>query len=563
MKQFFNGTDAIVAQALLGTVSANADANLEVLDALPHIKVALRKERDPNKVAILSGGGSGHEPAHLGFVGKGMLTGAIAGEVFASPSVDAVLAAIVHASGPAGCLLIVKNYTGDRLNFGLAAERAKALGYKVEMIIVQDDISIPDSKQPRGIAGTLFVHKMAGYLSEKGTSLEEMCDHLRPLAHSICSIGVAYSTCDLPGYAGDPASASPSAELGLGIHGEAGVAVFEPESSADTAGRVVERLKPHLSDDGARYCLLLNNLGSCSNLELSVILRDILASEIGERISHVCGPHTFMTALNMYGYSVSLVPVDDTLIEGLSEPTDVAWWHAPTRTGSPDLVPIPKVLEKVSYASDPDPEVDRVVSTLCSSIIAMEAKLNELDAIVGDGDTGLTFANGARSVLARKERGELPQANLGNMFHAISDDLSTSMGGSSGVLMALFFSSTGTALRSGLTMGEAIETGIASVCVYGGAKLGDRTMLDAAIPAAQCLLDGKGLKAAARAAADGAKATGSMTTANAGRSSYLREETLRGIIDPGAQAVADIFAVLAETIVENGSGPSNVSELVG
>ncbi|MEH6454223.1 MAG: dihydroxyacetone kinase subunit DhaK, partial [Psychromonas sp.] len=129
--------------------------------------IVIRKDWDKSKVAIISGGGSGHEPAHAGFVGEGMLTAAVCGDVFASPSVEAVLNAIIHVTGEAGCLLIVKNYTGDRLNFGLAAEKAKKLGHKVEMVIVNDDISIENSKKPRGIAGTVFVHKVAGYYAQQ------------------------------------------------------------------------------------------------------------------------------------------------------------------------------------------------------------------------------------------------------------------------------------------------------------------------------------------------------------------------------------------------------------
>jgi len=130
--------------------------------------VVARGDWDKSRVAVISGGGSGHEPAHAGFVGKGMLTAAVCGDLFASPSVDAVLNAIVAVTGDRGCLLIVKNYTGDRLNFGLAAEKAKRYGLKVEMVIVADDIALPDNKQPRGIAGTALVHKIAGYAAEQG-----------------------------------------------------------------------------------------------------------------------------------------------------------------------------------------------------------------------------------------------------------------------------------------------------------------------------------------------------------------------------------------------------------
>src|SRR5881394_2231503 len=171
MKRFLNARETIVTESIDGLLSSSG-GKLARLDGYPHIKVVVRKNWDRRKVAVVSGGGAGHEPAHAGFVGAGMLTGAVCGEIFASPSVDAVLACIMAVTGAPGCLLIVKNYTGDRLNFGLAAEKAKRLGYAVEMVIVSDDIALPDSSRPRGIAGTLFVHKIAGYLSESGLPLD-------------------------------------------------------------------------------------------------------------------------------------------------------------------------------------------------------------------------------------------------------------------------------------------------------------------------------------------------------------------------------------------------------
>ena len=164
MAQFINAKEDLVTEAIDGVLAASG-GTLSRLDGFPHIKVVFRSDWDKSKVALVSGGGSGHEPAHAGFVGKGMLTAAVCGEVFASPSVEAVLAGILAVTGDAGCLLIVKNYTGDRLNFGLAAERARALGRKVEMVVVDDDIALLHLPQPRGVAGTLFVHKIAGALA--------------------------------------------------------------------------------------------------------------------------------------------------------------------------------------------------------------------------------------------------------------------------------------------------------------------------------------------------------------------------------------------------------------
>jgi dihydroxyacetone kinase len=156
--------------------------------------VVVRRDLNKNNVAVISGGGSGHEPAHVGFIGKGMLTAAVCGDLFASPSVDAVLTAIQAVTGEAGCLLIVKNYTGDRLNFGLAAEKARRLGYNVEMLIVGDDISLPDNKQPRGIAGTILVHKVAGYFAERGFNLATVLREAQYAANHTASIGVALAS---------------------------------------------------------------------------------------------------------------------------------------------------------------------------------------------------------------------------------------------------------------------------------------------------------------------------------------------------------------------------------
>ena len=198
MAQFLNAKENLVTEALDGLLATSGGA-LARLDGYPHIKVITRADWDKSKVALISGGGSGHEPAHAGFVGPGMLTAAVCGEVFASPSVEAVLAGILAVTGEAGCLLIVKNYTGDRLNFGLAAERARALGRKVEMVVVDDDIALPDLPQPRGVAGTLFVHKITGAMAEAGADLAAVAEAARAVIGKVKSIGMSLDTCTIPG----------------------------------------------------------------------------------------------------------------------------------------------------------------------------------------------------------------------------------------------------------------------------------------------------------------------------------------------------------------------------
>src|SRR6056297_4012719 len=245
MTQFINRREDIVQEAIDGLI-ATSGGRLVRLDGYPHIRVVMRAGWDRSRVALISGGGSGHEPAHAGFVGQGMLTAAVCGEVFASPSVEAVLAGILAVTGEAGCLLIVKNYTGDRLNFGLAAERARALGKSVEMVIVDDDVALPDLPQSRGVAGTLFVHKIAGGMAEDGASLADIADKARDLIPRIASIGKSLSTCTVPGSPKEDRIAAGKAELGLGIHGEAGIEQVDFAGAREAMEMVVDRLAPSI-----------------------------------------------------------------------------------------------------------------------------------------------------------------------------------------------------------------------------------------------------------------------------------------------------------------------------
>jgi dihydroxyacetone kinase len=258
---FFNDRKQLVNDAIEGMVISAPHGNLVRLDIDPAIRIVARADWDKSRVAVISGGGSGHEPAHAGFVGKGMLTAAVCGDVFASPSVDAVLNAIVAVTGDRGCLLIVKNYTGDRLNFGLAAEKAKRYGLKVEMVIVADDIALPDNKQPRGIAGTALVHKIAGYAAEQGKSLSEVRDIARQASESVWSLGLAMETCNLPGSSDeDDRIQRGQVELGLGIHGEPGASTVDSHNSQKLIETLVAPLK---AQAGGPRCGVNQQSGRC------------------------------------------------------------------------------------------------------------------------------------------------------------------------------------------------------------------------------------------------------------------------------------------------------------
>ena len=309
MKHFINGKNTAVTNAVDGVIGSSGGL-LTRLDGFPHIKVVVRNDWDKSKVALVSGGGSGHEPAHAGFVGRGMLTAAVCGDVFASPSLDAVLAGILAVTGEAGCLLIVKNYTGDRLNFGLAAERARAFGLKVNMVFVDDDAALPHLPQQRGLAGALFVHKIVGAMAEAGESLESLTSAAQRVISSTSTIGMSLDTCTMPGSPKDGRIAVGHAELGLGIHGEPGVEQVVYNNAREAMAMVIDKLGAVISD--APHVVLLNNLGGTTDLEMSVLANELLNSKISSQLKYIIGPASLMTSLDMRGFSVSLQPAKES-----------------------------------------------------------------------------------------------------------------------------------------------------------------------------------------------------------------------------------------------------------
>jgi len=538
MTQFINRKEDIVAEAVDGLVQASG-GQLARLDGYPHIRVVLRTDWDRSKVALVSGGGSGHEPAHAGFVGKGMLTAAVCGDVFASPSVDAVLAGILAVTGPAGCLLIVKNYTGDRLNFGLAAERARAFGLSVNIVIVDDDVALPDLPQARGVAGTLFVHKIAGALAEGGADLATVTAAAERVIAGCRSIGMSLDTCTVPGAPKEDRIPRGKAELGLGIHGEAGVEQVDYSDARSAVRMVADRLGPAMAP--GPHVALLNNLGGASVLEMQILAYELHHSAIGDRITHIIGPAAMMTSLEMRGFSVSVYPADAADIAALAAPTPLSAWPGINVLGPVQVLALPDGLRPIRPLPSAHPATRAFLARCCDVFIAAEDELNALDAKAGDGDTGSTLAGAARALTQAMDR--LPLADHTQLYRAIGLELSQTMGGSSGVLLAIFFAAAGDAASSGLPMREALKTGLARMQEIGGARPGDRTMIDALAPALDALADG--LPAAATAARSGANSTAAMLRANAGRSAYINADQLRGQIDPGAEAVARLFERLS------------------
>jgi dihydroxyacetone kinase len=541
-QQFINSKDTLVTEAIDGLLRT-AGGRLARLDGYPHIKVVVRTDWSRDRVALVSGGGSGHEPSHAGFVGQGMLTAAVCGDVFASPSVDAVLAGILAVTGEAGCLVIVKNYTGDRLNFGLAVERARAFGRRVAMVIVDDDVALPDLPQARGVAGTLFVHKIAGALAERGADLETVAAAAQAVVKGAVSIGMSLSTCTVPGMRREDRLSPGQAELGLGIHGEAGVEKVAFSGARGAVAMVADRLLPHLTE-GSQVALL-NNLGSTTPLEMSVLAEEIARSSLAGRLSWMIGPAPMMTALDMHGFSVSLLPALPEHVEALAAPVAPHAWPGIAPLGEVAVRPLPVGLAPIQPVPSPHPGRRLLIERCCRALIAAEADLNALDARAGDGDTGTTLATAARALIDALDR--LPLADPTQLYRAIGSELSQTMGGSSGVLLAIFFAAAGDASSGGRNWIGALHAGLDRVMEVGGAAPGHRTMIDALAPALAALP--QGLQAATRAAREGADATARMTRAKAGRASYLSADRLHGHKDPGAEGVARLFEDLLESVV--------------
>jgi len=548
---FMNDRKSLINDVIEGAILTSPYKNLAMLDVDTAIRVVIRSDWDKSKVALISGGGSGHEPAHVGFVGKGMLTAAVCGDVFASPSVDAVLNAIVAVTGEAGCLLIVKNYTGDRLNFGLAAEKAKHLGYNVDLVMVSDDIALPDNKQPRGIAGTILVHKVAGYAAEQGKSLKEVTHIAQQAIEATSSIGVAMRGCNLPG--GDDEEQendridSGYVELGLGIHGEPGVSVIKTHNTHKVVETLVQAMQKGLKTKD-RLAVLINNLGGVSPLEMNQITKELVHSEMKGAIDYLIGPAALVSALDMKGFSLSAIVLDKHIEEALLADVEASGWHPLVKLEKLPLIKVKKITQKEKVKASVNTQVGEIIKTVAETLVSLENELNKLDAKVGDGDTGSTFASGAKDILELNEGNKLPQDDLSALFGEVGNRLATVMGGSSGVLMSIFFTAAGQKVSEGGNLAQSLLFGLARMKHYGGADLGDRTLIDALQPALEALDKKEGdYQGAAAAAAKGANDTASMQKANAGRSSYLNSDSLKGVKDPGAVAIEKVFAALFES----------------
>lgn len=536
--RFFDDPDQTVPQMLEALARTRP---VRVSEPGSGVTALVRAEVDPDQVAVVSGGGSGHEPAHAGLVGEGLLTAAVCGDFFASPSVEEVLSVVREVTGPAGCLMVVKNYTGDRLNFGLAAERARAEGLDVEVAVVADDIALPDNPQPRGLAGTVLVHKVAGHHARRGDDLATVAAAARRTAGACSTLSLALSSALLPGQDGERRSA----ELGLGIHNETGVRDVDPAGAEDAVGLVLDTLLPVVDErhgPDTPLVVLLNDAGTCTTQELAVLTTDVLRV-LGDRARVLVGPAPVMTSVDMHGFSLTLLPHDDDLAAALLEPVGPVDWPGVSLVGEPATFAPRRSAEPGWGAGERDEHVAEGLRAAAEALTAARERLDDLDAAVGDGDAGSTIARGARAVTEALDADRLSTGSPAALCHELASLVEHSMGGSSGVVLSILLTAAAGELEDGGDVAAALRSGLERVRVHGDAEVGGRTMVDALSPAADVL--DQGLDAAARAAREGADGTAEITSTGVGRSSYLREDVLRGVVDPGAEAVATAFETWA------------------
>ncbi|WP_028962119.1 dihydroxyacetone kinase subunit DhaK [Sulfobacillus thermosulfidooxidans] len=334
MKKLLDQVENIVDDALDGLVWAFP----QYLQRVPGTHVLARVEpKGAGKVGIVSGGGSGHEPAHGGYVGYGMLDAAVAGEVFTSPTPDQILEGIRAANHGAGVLLVVKNYTGDVMNFEIAQDLAAEEGIQTQTVVVNDDVAVEDSLYTtgrRGIAGTIFVHKIAGALAESGASLESVRDGAEQVIHNVRSMGFALTPCTVP------AAMQPSftltddeMEMGIGIHGEPGTHRQKVKPARELADEILHQIASDLAlKPGEDIACIINGMGATPLVELAVFAKDVAQwfHQVQVNPKFVMMGE-YMTSLDMAGASLSVLRLTGDITQWLLAACDTPAWRQGVR----------------------------------------------------------------------------------------------------------------------------------------------------------------------------------------------------------------------------------------
>lgn len=600
MKKIINTPETFVYDMCHGIAKAHPE-----LEFVEKYKVIKKAEINPNKVSLISGGGSGHEPAHAGFVGKGMLDAAVCGDVFASPSQVQIFNAIKSVSTEKGVLLIIKNYSGDCMNFnGAAADAVEELGVKVDSVIVNDDIAVKDSSYTvgrRGVAGTVFVHKVAGAAAEMGKDLAEVKAVANKAIANVRSFGFALSSCT------PPAKGTPifdikddEIEFGVGIHGEPGRKTEKLQSADQLASRIVADLIDDLKvNKGDEVALIINGFGATPLMELYLFNNSVTTELEKANISiHKTLVGNYMTSIDMAGASVTIMKLDDELKALINYPvtTPALNWGGAMNDQAAAAVEAMKAIAKAlnitpvenatvspkkaeesaseevkCYAVKGEPKVGETINTpafvkiidkMADIIIENEVPFCDADQM-GDGDFGMSIAKGFKQLKvdwATRKKGD-----VGEFLVSCSEIIKEYCGGASGPIWGSAFRAGGKAalgkqevnLQDIADILQAANNGVYETGKksFGkGAVVGDKTLVDALKPCADALTDAAkksmklipALEAGAKAAVAGAESTKTFV-ATLGRAGTVGEKSI-GYPDAGAYGVGVIFTELVKYI---------------
>ncbi|KAJ1728809.1 Dihydroxyacetone kinase 2 [Coemansia biformis] len=573
-KHFVTDAKTLVRDSIRGLVLANPHLAFDSDQKVVFTRdLALQRRQ---QVTLFCGGGSGHEPAHAGFVGRGMLTAAVAGHVFASPTSSQVLSCLRRVySEEHGTLVVIKNYTGDVLNFGRAVERFKSERVnsgkplpKVATIVVGDDVGVVNPNDDdeggvgrRGLAGTVLVNKLAGAKAASGGTLEQVKATADYVAAHTFTIGCALNAASVPGLGMPRQLEDDEVEVGMGIHNEPG---FE-KKALTSADVLVPGLVSHIIDSApfqkatggsaGRVVLLVNNLGATSNIELGLVTK--LATEAvqaagWEPVRVFSG--TYMTGLAMPGASISLLvlPGDEqqraALLALADQPAECSGWtnHVHVEDAGSTDEDAGNLAARIEPAADK--RWERAIAGAYQCAVAAEPEVTRLDQLMGDGDCGHVLLAGATAIHDAAAQTQLPLNDPPAALAHISSLVEDSMGGTSGIIYCLFLDGLAQQLRGldagaaapltpqlwGTAMLGALET----LYQYTTARPGHRTLIDALQPFAKTLADTGSLEAALEAAINGADATAHMQPKR-GRAVYVQQKD--SIADAGAVGLVSVL----------------------
>lgn len=584
MKKIINKAETVVIEMCNGMAMAHPE-----LEFVQKYKILKKKDINKNKVSLISGGGSGHEPAHAGFIGKGMLDAAVCGDIFASPSQIQIYKAIKKTASDEGTLLIIKNYSGDMMNFKNAAHLAEEDGIKVDFVKVDDDIAVNDSLYTvgrRGVAGTVLVHKVAGAAAEKCMKLEEVKAAAENAIANVRSIGFAFSSCTVPAK-GTPTFdiADDEMEYGVGIHGEPGIKREKVISADEIAERMVTSLIKELNlKSGDEATLLVNGFGATPLQEL-YLLNNSVTRVLSEKNIKVYRTFVgnYMTSIDMAGASVSLLKMDDQLKELIDSESNTPAFKVDGPVESIPYVNM-KLNDQQNVEVSHEMTIDQshakiennkislnnmkyIVDKMSECIIKNEVPFCELDAHAGDGDFGMSVAKGFKQ-LKREWQDILANCsnNIGEFLDACSMVIMEYCGGASGPIWGSAFRSAGKKVGDKIELtskdfADMMQAAVSGVQKTGersfgrGAVVGDKTLVDALAPCADKIAELANddsmdiieiLKEGAKAAVEGAKSTEKIA-ARMGRAGTVGDRSI-GYPDAGAYGLGVIFTEVSESL---------------